>query len=65
MARGCLLLEEEEEGRGGRREEVQARSRSGAVVMMGPCETNQPSHGTADEELRKLRKIRVQEIQAW
>ena len=41
MARGCLTcLEEEEEGKGGRREDAQARPRSGAVVMIGPCEND-------------------------
>lgn len=38
MALGCRLLEEE--GRGGRREEAHARSKSGAVVMIGPCKNN-------------------------
>lgn len=46
MARGCLVLEEE--GRGGRKEEAQARSRSGAVVMMGPCENNLEPLGCVD-----------------
>ena len=38
IARGCLLLEEEING--GRSEEAHARSKSGAVVMTGPCENS-------------------------
>lgn len=40
IARGCLILEEEEDGNGGRREDAQARPRSGAVVIIGPCEND-------------------------